>query len=163
MTQYQQDMNELVSRAKRVITPLSPISIFAARNPWESLEDRTFDQVAKWIREVRDIDMYPNHASIHAGIKNGEIDKKVFEDVLQEDINAFDTPLSENEVHAYMDNAKHLSHIDEEYFNENDQTKLEEWVKDHFKDSVSQTCVRAKSADRLSSKGEKLIDILDAS
>lgn len=162
MTQYQQDMNELVSRAKRVITPLSPISIFAARNPWESLEDRTFDQVAKWIREVRDIDMYPNHASIHAGIKNGEIDKKVFEDVLQEDINAFDTPLSENEVHAYMDNAKHLSHIDEEYFNENDQTKLEEWVKDHFKDSVSQTRVRAKSADRLSSKGEKLIDILDA-
>ena len=23
-----------------------------------------------------------------------------------------------------MDNAKHLSHIDEEYFNENDQTKI---------------------------------------
>ena len=68
----------------------------------ESLEDRTFDQVAKWIREVRDIDMYPNHASIHAGIKNGEIDKKVFEDVLQEDINAFDTPLKMKFTHIWI-------------------------------------------------------------
>ena len=56
-----------------VSLPLITNFTFAARNPWEGLEDRTFDQVALWLKDVRDIDIYPNHASIQAAIDKGKL------------------------------------------------------------------------------------------
>ncbi|MFW3542280.1 DUF2309 domain-containing protein [Staphylococcus caprae] len=162
MTQHQQDMNEIVSRAKRVITPLSPISIFAARNPWEGLEDRTFDQVALWLKDVRDIDIYPNHASIQAAIDKGEIDTEVFDDLLKRELDTYDSSLSENEILSYINNAKSVPHMSEDDFSDEKHAKLEKWIKDNFKEFETTKIVRAKSADRLNVHGETFIDILDA-
>ena len=114
----QSDINELVNQAKRVITPLSPISTFAARNPWEGLEDASFDQVARWLKSVRDIDIYPNASTIHRAISNKEIDLKVFEERLDENRAHYNNrSLSDSDINTYIQRAKNLKTIEEGYFN----------------------------------------------
>ena len=79
----QSDINELVNQAKRNYTFITDFNI-CCRNPWEGLEDASFDQVARWLKSVRDIDIYPNASTIHRAISNKEIDLKVFEERLDE-------------------------------------------------------------------------------
>ena len=162
MTQYQQDISEFIERAKRVINPLSPISIFAARNPWEGLEDSTFDQVAVWLKNVRDIDIYPQHAAIQTAINRGEIDVHVFEDLLYSDLKRYMNSFSEDELHAYIEHAKHVKPVDDRFLSSTDYLKLEQWVKTYYKEYDNKQLVRAESADRLTSEGKPLIEILDA-
>ena len=75
----QLNINSVIENAKRVITPLSPISIFAARNPWEGLEADTFEDVAKWLRDVRDLDIL---ALIESAVARGELDESVLINLL---------------------------------------------------------------------------------
>lgn len=49
--QYTDDINHIISEASRVIVPLSPISVFAARNPWANLEQYTFENIAQWLKK----------------------------------------------------------------------------------------------------------------
>ena len=53
-----QNIKNIIQSASRVIVPLSPISIFAARNPWANMEEQTFEEVARWIKETQEINMY---------------------------------------------------------------------------------------------------------
>lgn len=77
------DINDVVKSASQVIAPLWPIATFAARNPWMGLEGQSFEQVARWLKDIRDVDIYPNASLIQAAQKRGEIDLDFLETGLQ--------------------------------------------------------------------------------
>lgn len=82
------EINTLVEAASRVIAPLSPISMFAARNPWMGLESQTFEQVADWFKNTRDVDLYPSTSMILSAKKRGEIDDTFLEMGLERWLNS---------------------------------------------------------------------------
>lgn len=75
MNIQEKDINDFVQSASRVIAPLWPISTFAARHPWVGLEKQSFEQVADWLKEIRDVDIYPSASMIHSAKRRGEIDE----------------------------------------------------------------------------------------
>ncbi|KUO95652.1 hypothetical protein ATW55_14570 [Ferroacidibacillus organovorans] len=77
------DIPNLVSSASRVIAPLGPISEFAARSPWLGLENHFFDDVARWLKDIRDVDIYPGVSLLRDAMKRGEIDPKLVDKGLQ--------------------------------------------------------------------------------
>lgn len=46
------NINDLVASASRVIAPLWPISTFVAHHPWMGLEKQSFEQVANWLKKL---------------------------------------------------------------------------------------------------------------
>ncbi|WEG12483.1 Na-translocating system protein MpsB [Pullulanibacillus sp. KACC 23026] len=82
-------LDECVQLASRVIVPLSPISTFAARHPWEGLEELTFDQVADWLKKVEDVDLYPSPSLILSAKERDEIDRIFLEKGLEEWLNSY--------------------------------------------------------------------------
>ena len=52
------NINDLVASASRVIAPLWPIATFAAHHPWMGLEKQSFEQVADWLKEIRNVDIF---------------------------------------------------------------------------------------------------------
>ncbi|PEY86366.1 DUF2309 domain-containing protein [Bacillus thuringiensis] len=69
------NINDLVASASRVIAPLWPISTFAAHHPWMGLEKQSFEQVANWLKEARNVDIYPSASMIHLAKAKGEIEE----------------------------------------------------------------------------------------
>lgn len=69
------NINDLVASASRVIAPLWPISTFAAHHPWMGLEKQSFEQVANWLKEARNVDIYPSASMIHSAKAKGEIEE----------------------------------------------------------------------------------------
>lgn len=93
-------INELVKSASRVIAPLGPISVFAARNPWVGLEEQSFEQVASWLKAVCDVDMYPDASLLLEAKNRGEIDPVSIEKRLQDwlDSETIDLPREKAEA-----------------------------------------------------------------
>ena len=74
----EKNINDLVVSASRVIAPLWPISTFAAHHPWMGLEKQSFEQVANWLKEARNVDIYPSASMIHSAKAKGEIEESFY-------------------------------------------------------------------------------------
>lgn len=77
-------IHDLVESASKVIVPLGPITNFAARNPWASLEDQPFEQVARRLKETSNVDIYPSDAVLKSAWKKGNIKQEFVELKLQQ-------------------------------------------------------------------------------
>ncbi|WP_416828899.1 DUF2309 domain-containing protein [Ectobacillus polymachus] len=67
------DIHDLVEAASKVIVPLGPIQEFAARSPWANLERQTFEQIARRLKDARDVDIYPSDFILQSARNRGEI------------------------------------------------------------------------------------------
>ncbi|MGI2251348.1 DUF2309 domain-containing protein [Staphylococcus cohnii] len=105
--QHKDDIDQIISKASRVIVPLSPISVFAARNPWSNLEQYEFKDVAQWLANVRDVDIYPTMYMFEQAYQRDEIDKDMIEFKLQKWLNqsviSIDRQFAESYARAMLD------------------------------------------------------------
>ncbi|MEH7386057.1 putative inorganic carbon transporter subunit DabA [Bacillus sp. JJ1521] len=67
------DMNDLVEAASKVIAPLGPVHTFAARSPWAGLEQQTFEQVARRLKNVSNVNIFPSDIMFQTAWNQGEI------------------------------------------------------------------------------------------
>ena len=109
--QHKDDIDQIISKASRVIVPLSPISVFAARNPWSNLEEYEFKNVAQWLKNVRDVDIYPTMYMFEQAYQRDEIDKDMIEVKLQEWLNQSVVSIDRQFAKSYARTMLDLSNI----------------------------------------------------
>lgn len=90
-------IHDLVNAASKVIVPLGPITSFAARNPWAGLEEQSFEQVARRLKETNGVDIYPSDEVLKSAWKQGEIKQEFVEMKLHQwlDLQTLDLPHDE--------------------------------------------------------------------
>ena len=96
------DIGELVNSAAKVIAPLGPINTFAARHPWAGLEKQSFEQVARWLKDTGDVDLYPNDFIYQSAWKQGEINHYFLEMALHRwlDLQSLEMPRQDAEEYC---------------------------------------------------------------
>ncbi|MGJ7909991.1 DUF2309 domain-containing protein [Neobacillus sp. LXY-1] len=78
------EIYDLVKSASKVISPLGPISKFAARSPWAGLEGHTFEEIARRFQDIFDIVLLPNDSMLQTARNQGEIDLNFLEKGLKQ-------------------------------------------------------------------------------
>lgn len=155
----QNDLAYSIKQASRVITPLSPINIFAARHPWANLEDRTFEDVARWFQKIQNVDLYPNEELLFAAIENGEIKQIYIEERLSTWLSNDDTPLSKDVLRHYSESV---------LFNRNEKINLTEHERKQLRLSLEDAeYIKQQDDDILSTRieqysGQVYLDKLNA-
>ncbi|MCM3766122.1 DUF2309 domain-containing protein [Neobacillus niacini] len=77
-------IQDVVKAASEVIVPLGPISRFAARSPWAGLEQQSFEQIARRLKNISDLELFPDDSILQMARNQGEIDVNFLEEGLQQ-------------------------------------------------------------------------------
>lgn len=155
------DINVLIESASRVIAPLWPISTFAARSPWMGLENQPFDQVASWLKQTRDVDIYPSASMIRSAKNKGEIDEDFVKMGLQRwlDSHSFNIPrdVAERFCHAGLQ----LDPLPSSLLSSHKLEKLVNEFSGLNTDHIENFFMQPISSYIENQDGEKLVNILD--
>ncbi|MFB7304989.1 DUF2309 domain-containing protein [Heyndrickxia sporothermodurans] len=155
------DINVLIESASQVIAPLWPISTFAARNPWMGLEKKSFDQVAGWLKDTRDVDIYPSASMIHSAKRKGEIDEAFVKMGLQRwlDTHSFNIPrdVAERFCHASLN----LDPLPSNLLTSLKLKKLADEFSGLNMDRIGNYSMQPISSRLKNQDGERVVDILD--
>ncbi|WP_312097313.1 putative inorganic carbon transporter subunit DabA [Niallia sp.] len=157
------NISSLVETASKVIAPLWPISTFAARHPWMGLEKQSFDQVAGWLKNTRDVDIYPSASMILSAKNKGEINEAFVKQGLQcwldSNLHTFSLPrdVAERFCHA----ALKLEPIPTNLLSSTELKKKGEEYSERIADTIDHSSIQPISSQIENQDRERLINILD--
>ncbi|MFD2680075.1 DUF2309 domain-containing protein [Bacillus seohaeanensis] len=155
------DMNDLVEAASRVITPLSPISMFAARSPWAGLEKQSFEQVADWLKSIRDVDIYPSASIIHSAKERDEIDESFLQLGLQRWLDSHSFHIPRKTAEHFCREALKLNTLPSSLLASPELNKLVEETSGLNTEGIENFSMQPISALIGNQDGESLVNILD--
>ncbi|MFN2747855.1 DUF2309 domain-containing protein [Bacillus sp. z60-18] len=107
------NIDELVQAAARVIAPLWPIETFAARHPWMGLEEQTFEQTARRLKQQLHVDIYPKPSIFRSAKQRGEIDEAILEKKLLHWLDSHPPGMQRETAEAFCKAALKLDEIPE--------------------------------------------------
>ncbi|ASB89063.1 Na-translocating system protein MpsB [Bacillus sonorensis] len=118
------NIDELVQSAARVIAPLWPIQTFAARHPWMGLEEQTFEQTARRLKQQLHVDIYPKSSIFRSAKQRGEIDESILEKKLMEWLDSHQPGMPGETAEAFCKAALKLDDIPEQLLSSPNVKKL---------------------------------------
>ncbi|GED17517.1 DUF2309 domain-containing protein [Aneurinibacillus migulanus] len=155
------DINVLIESASRVIAPLWPISTFAARNPWMGLEKQSFDQVADWLKNTRDVDIYPSASMILSAKSKGEIDEAFVKMGLQRWLDSHSFNIPRDVAERFCHTALKLDPLPSNLLSLHKLEKLGEEFSGLNTDNIENFPMQPISSHIENKDGKRLVNILD--
>lgn len=157
------NISSLVETASKVIAPLWPISTFAARHPWMGLEKQSFDQVADWLKNSRDVDIYPSASMILSAKNKGEINEAFVKQGLQRwlDTNLHTFSLPRDVAERFCHAALGMEPIPTNLLSSVELMKKVEEFRGRNEDTINHSSIQPISSQIENQDRERLINILD--
>ncbi|ATH92018.1 DUF2309 domain-containing protein [Bacillus glycinifermentans] len=118
------NIDESVQSAARVIAPLWPIETFAARHPWMGLEQQTFEQAARRLKQQLLVDIYPKPSMFHSAKQRGEIDESILKEKLMDWLDSHQPGMMRETAAAFCEAALKLDEIPEQLLSSRQVKKL---------------------------------------
>ncbi|MGE0999932.1 DUF2309 domain-containing protein [Bacillus sp. Gnz1/3] len=157
----EKNMNDLVESASRVIAPLWPIATFAAHHPWMGLEKQSFEQVADWLKEARNVDIYPSASMIHSAKAKGEIEESFLQSGLSRWLDSQSFHIPRKKVEQFCQAALKLEELPSSLLSSPQLNKLAEEMSYINTESMKDSFLQPVSSFIENQKGENLSDILN--